>query len=217
MKTIVIIGAGPGLGYSVAQLFGSRGFKVSLIGRNEERLKDEVRSLQSENITADYAIADAANGKELSFALTSLGAKEDLPDVILYNAFSYVEKNLENESWDSIKNQLDVNVGGAFNLLKEVLPVARKTGKGKLFFTGGGFAIDPQPNFTGLSIGKAALKNLLGGTAKSVEETDIHIASVVICGTIGGEDPKYSPDRIAENYWDLYIQERAQYQEEIIY
>ena len=38
-QTAVIIGAGPGLGYSLAETFGSKGFRVVLLARNAQRLK----------------------------------------------------------------------------------------------------------------------------------------------------------------------------------
>lgn len=39
MKTIAIIGAGLGLGLSIAKKFGAQGFKVALVSRNTEKLE----------------------------------------------------------------------------------------------------------------------------------------------------------------------------------
>ena len=39
MKTIAIVGAGTGLGLSLAKKFGAEGFKVAAISRNAEKLK----------------------------------------------------------------------------------------------------------------------------------------------------------------------------------
>lgn len=36
MKTITIVGAGAGLGLSIARKFGSNGFQVALISRSQE-------------------------------------------------------------------------------------------------------------------------------------------------------------------------------------
>jgi NAD(P)-dependent dehydrogenase (short-subunit alcohol dehydrogenase family) len=38
MKTVAIIGAGSGLGLSLAKKFGEKGFKVAAISRNPEKL-----------------------------------------------------------------------------------------------------------------------------------------------------------------------------------
>lgn len=37
-KNIIIIGAGPKLGFAIAKKFGENGFRVGLISRNEESL-----------------------------------------------------------------------------------------------------------------------------------------------------------------------------------
>lgn len=217
MRRIIIIGAGPGLGNSVAHLFGSKGFQVSIVGRDEERLKSQVDDLKNRQIEADYYISDVSDENDLSNALTELGVQQHIPDVILYNAFSPSAGNIEKESWKNIKDQLDVNVGGAFTILKTVLPIAKQADKGKLFFTGGGVSLYPYPEYIGLGIGKAALRNLIEAAAKEVEGTNVHISSVVVCGYIGGEDPKYHPDAVAEKYWELYEQEKADFETEIIY
>ncbi|GGG04497.1 hypothetical protein GCM10010912_56560 [Paenibacillus albidus] len=38
MKTMVIIGAGPGLGFSLAKIFGRHGFRIAMVSRTQEKL-----------------------------------------------------------------------------------------------------------------------------------------------------------------------------------
>jgi short-subunit dehydrogenase len=213
---ILIFGAGPGLSRSVAHLFGQKGFSVSLIARNEDKLKEEIKALEAANIKADYKVADVGDEKSLTAILDNLKSSERLPDVILYNAFS-LSKGIEAETWDSLKKQLDVNVGGAFNLIKAIVPAMQKAGKGKIFFTGGGFALDPHPDYVGVGLGKAALRNLVQAAAKKVEGTNVHIATLTILGFIGGPDAKYAPDLIAEKYWKLYNQQQGDFEVEVVY
>ncbi|MES9743787.1 SDR family NAD(P)-dependent oxidoreductase, partial [Priestia megaterium] len=52
MKNIVIVGAGPGLGMSIAKKFGKNGFRVALIARNEEKLNHLVIELEQLGIEA---------------------------------------------------------------------------------------------------------------------------------------------------------------------
>src|SRR5215212_4169993 len=111
---ILIFGAGPGLSRSVAYLFGEKEFTVSLVARNEDKLKQEIKELEAANIKADYSVADVGDEKSMNTILVNLKSSESLPDVILYNAFS-LSKGIEDETWDSLRKQLDVHVGGAFN------------------------------------------------------------------------------------------------------
>jgi short-subunit dehydrogenase len=214
---ILILGAGPGLSHSVATLFGAKGFTVTLVSRNEEKLQQEVKELKPLNIEADYTVADVGDEKSLATVLDNFKSADNLPDVILYNAFSFAQGGIEEETWASLKNQLDVNAGGAFNVLKALLPSMEKAGKGKLFFTGGGLGINPSPYYLGVSMGKAALRNLVQAAAKKVEGTNIHIATVTVQGFIGGDDPKYAPDKIAEEYWKLFNQQQGEFEVEVVY
>lgn len=214
---ILIIGAGPGLSRSIATLFGQQGFEATLVSRNEAKLKEEILALKAAGIKADYVIADAGDEDSLATFLKNMIETNNVPDMILYNASAPVQKGIEEESWENLKKQFDVNVGGAFNLIKGLLPALKQQGKGKLFFTGGGFGIDPNPDLVGLSMGKAALRNLVQATAKKLEGTNIHAATVTIYGFIGGPDPKYAPDTIAELFWKLYQQPKEDFEVEVIY
>jgi len=214
---ITIIGAGPGISHAVARLFGEKGYRVSLIARNEEKLKAESVSLAMHGIESMYVTADAGNETSLYKALDSIHENFGYAEMILYNAYARVLKPIGGETWESIVQQLAVNAGGAFHLLKRELPFCKIRNKGKLFFTGGGLSIYPQPNFTGLGIGKAALRNLVAGAAASVQGTPIHIATVTVCGFVKDGDPKYSPQSIAALYWDLFNQQEGEFQTEIIY
>lgn len=214
---IVIIGAGTGLSRSVAKRFGREGFSVSLVARSEEKLKQEVKLLQEQNIPADYIVADVGDESALLKVLKPLKQKGAHPDVILFNAFINAAGGFEEEDWAHLKVEMDVNVGAAFNTLKEMLPVYVEADKGCLFFTGGGFGITPAPDYLGVSIGKAALRNLVQAAAQQVKDTGVHVATLTVMGFIGGEDSRYAPDRIAEEYWRLFTQQAGEFETELIY
>ena len=214
---ITIIGAGAGISRAVAELFGQKGFKIALISRQEEKLKALVSELSALGIEATYAIADAGDEKSLTQALDNIYQAQGLSDIILYNAFAYNMKPLATETWDSIKQQLDVNAGGAFHLLKSMLPKFKERNSGKFFFTGGGLGIQPMPRTLALGIGKAALRNMIQAVTSETRGTNVQIATVTVCGFVKPEDPKYNPRSIAEQYWKLYEQKPGSYETEVMY
>lgn len=215
-KKIVIFGAGKGLSQSVARLFGQQGFSVSLVARSEERLKQLVEELKQQGISADYAVCDLANEQSLT-AVMQHYEHAGLPEVVLFNAFMYYEGGFETETWEHLKTEFDIDFGAAFNIVKRWLPLYREAGRGNLFFTGGGLALYPMEQFLGVSVTKAALRAMVYATAKEVENTGIHLATVTVQGNIGGDDPKYAPDAIARQYWTLYEQQPSERETEICY
>ena len=60
-KTIIIIGAGPGLGQAIAKKFAKEQFNVVLVARNEEKLKAMVSEVVQLGIKATYKVADVAS------------------------------------------------------------------------------------------------------------------------------------------------------------
>lgn len=216
-KLITIIGAGPGISQGVAEKFGSEGFKIALIARTEEKLQQQVMDLAKKGIDATYAIANVGNEESLKNALLQIKEKEGHAEVILYNAAAVSVMDILEQSWETIKNEMDINVGGYFNLMKMVVPFCLKENKGKLFVTNGGFALGGDDQWTSLSVGKAALRNLVQAFQKKTLGTKVHVAQLTVCGFVNPEDEKYSPKAIAEQYWKLYNQTEGNFDGEIIY
>lgn len=216
-KLITIIGAGPGISQGVAEKFGKENFKIALIARTESKLQKQVKELEQLGIEAIYAVADVGNEDSLKNALLQIKEKEGHAEVILYNAAAVSVMDILEQNWETIKSEMDVNVGGYFNLMKMVLPFCLKENKGKLFVTNGGFALGGDSQWTSLSVGKAALRNLVQAFQKKAVETNVHIAQLTVCGFVNSEDEKYSPKAIAEQYWKLYQQIEGNFEGEIIY
>lgn len=217
MKLIVIIGAGPGISQGVARKFGTEGFKIALLARSESKLKGLVNDLKLEGIEAIYAVCDVADEVSLKNALSEIRQSAGHAEMILYNAAAVSVKDILDQDWESIKSNLDISVGGYFNLMKAVLPYCMANNTGKLFVTGGGFALQGDPQWTSLSVGKAALRNLVQAFQKRVEGTNVHIAQLTVCGYVNPQDEKYNPDAIAEQYWKLFNQKPGESDHEIIY
>ncbi|MCR9154383.1 MAG: SDR family NAD(P)-dependent oxidoreductase [Bacteroidetes bacterium] len=214
---ITIIGAGQGISLGVAKKFGSKGYKTNLISRSESQLIELVNTLKKEGIDADFAIADASNASSLQNALHQLRDRNGHSDMILYNAAALDIKDFLDQEWSTYQSTLNVNVGGAFHLLKTVLPFCIQNDSGKLFFTGGGLAFQGNKDWTTLSVGKAALRNLIQAAQEKVKDSGIHIAQLTVCGYVNPKDEKYSPEAIANQYWKLFNQKKGEFELEVTY
>ena len=161
MGLVIIIGAGTGISYGVAQKFGKEGYRIALIARNEPRLEELATALQQEGIDVLYAAGDVAQEDSLRHALNQISQVAGVADMILYNPSGASNKDILDLDWETIKDMLDISVGGYFNLMKMVLPSYLQQNHGKLFVTGGGLSLSGDPRMTALSMGKAAQRNLV--------------------------------------------------------
>lgn len=202
-KNIIIVGAGPGLSLSIAEKFGSEGFSVGLISRNEVKTSQLAKDLKEKGVNSFYAIADAYNTGELEEAINHLVDKMGSIDVISYNAAAMKHKNILDETTDELVDDFRVSVANAFHSVN-ILHSQLKQNRGAVLLTGGGFGIYPAPEFGSLSIGKAALRNLALQLHDSLKSDGIYVGILTILGLINPDSDKYSPKVLAEKFWDLY-------------
>lgn len=78
MKTIAIVGAGAGLGMSIAKKFGQNGFRVALIARNGDKLNQLISELEQLGIEAAPFQADILNKEEIEGPSPQLKRNTDL-------------------------------------------------------------------------------------------------------------------------------------------
>jgi NADP-dependent 3-hydroxy acid dehydrogenase YdfG len=214
---ILIVGAGPGISYSIAKRFGGAGFRVALVARNPYKLNKLVDELAAMGIDAISASADVAQPDSLRAAIEVIHDQMGHPDVIVFNPSGFAMKEILDQDWETIRWATDVSAGGLFHLMKMMLPYCLEHNRGKILVTGGGTALQGVADMAALSVGKAAMRNLVQAFQERVQGTNIHIAQVTVCGHVRPDSEKYNPDLIAEIFWGLYRQEPGEYEMEVIY
>jgi len=117
LKSVIITGAGTGLGRELALKYGKEGFHLILVGRSEENLS-EVKNLLNE---AHITVMDIRNKREVDEKIKFL-LKEYKVVGLINNAgigfFGPFEKANENE----IEEMFQTNVLGTMYMTQAVLP-----------------------------------------------------------------------------------------------
>jgi short-subunit dehydrogenase len=211
----VIVGMGEGNGMAIARRFAKEGFAIVMIARNEAKLKGYQTTLQQDGVTSDYCLADAGDEAALETAFSGIQNQLGTPQVVIYNAAVPRMENVLQTQSETLVSDFRANVAGAIACVQAVLPAMQAQQRGTILFTGGGFSMYPHPDFVSLSIGKAGIRILANTLHAALKDSPIKVGTITICGTVNGDDPKYSSDRIAEEYWKLHTAENEAY--EIIY
>ena len=204
-KTIFVVGAGKGLGNAVARKFGAEDFRVVLMCRNAEHLAEYQRELQAAGVEAETQVADAADQAALAAAMQQAVQTYGVPDVLFYNVGitapdAYVSGGI---SANVMEQRYQVDVLGAYTCIQQVLGEEFSRKQGAILITGGGLAMYPNAAFLPLSVDKAALRAMVLALYPVCKEQNVFLGTVQICDTIGGSE-KYMPERIAEQFWNLY-------------
>lgn len=211
--TVILVGVGPGLGIAVARAFAADGHPVALLNRDQERGQGYAAELAGAGQEVKAYPADAGNPETLTAAIGRAIDELGVPEVLVYNAaVLQTDKptELSSQEWAS---RLAVNFTGAKVATDAVLPRLRDR-RGTLLYTGGGLALQPSPDYTAMSVGKAALRAYVLALFEDQRAQGVHAATVTIAGNIG--EPGFEADDIAQRYLELHHQPHEAWTAEIL-
>ena len=209
-KTLVIVGAGPGLGLELALRFGRENFNVALIARRQESLDDLITQLNRKGIEADGFLADIGNEARLKAAFVSIRERFGTVDVLQFSPTPSPEGNeekysptlLDRATMDRIHQ---VQILGAVSSVQEVLPEMQARGDGTIFITTTGSAFHIMPVYTPVGIVMSGLRSYALCLNEVLTEKGIYAATVCIGVLIRKGDPLGDPSSIANRYYDMYL------------
>jgi NAD(P)-dependent dehydrogenase (short-subunit alcohol dehydrogenase family) len=206
MKTIAIVGIGPGIGSSVAKRFASEGYSVAALSRKGSASGDNIHSFT----------ADASDEASLEKALTQVKEKLSPPEILVYNVAAIHQGMPSSLSATDLIADFTVNVAGALTASHLVIPEMKKQGRGTILFTGGGLALNPSAAYSSLSIGKAGIRSLAYSFAEELKPANIHVATVTVAGFVKA-GTSFDPDKIAAHYWRLHTQPKEAWETEHLF
>ncbi|MPZ84727.1 MAG: SDR family NAD(P)-dependent oxidoreductase [Actinophytocola sp.] len=209
MSGAVVIGAGPGIGRSVARRFAKEGLPVAVMARDKDKLNAVAEAVGAFAVPVDVADEEALRGA-LDVAAAELGP----PDAVVYNA-AVIQADVPGElSVRQHQEAWTVNVVGALIAAAHVLPGMAGRGHGTFLITGG--MPEPKPRYVSLSLGKAGVRSLVTMLDMEYRSHGVHVATVTVAGVVA-PGTAYDPDDIAEQYWRLHTQPRAEWEREYLF
>jgi NAD(P)-dependent dehydrogenase (short-subunit alcohol dehydrogenase family) len=202
---VVVIGAGPGIGRAVARRFAREGLPVALVAR---------RPVEPQGADTVVLTADAAVPEQLRAALDAAAARLGPPDAVVYNAALIRADAVGELSLQEHQRAWAVNVVGALTAAAHVLPGMAARGRGSFLVTGG--MPEPKPGYVSLSLGKAAVRTAVDLLDRQYGPAGVHVATVTVAGAVA-PGTAFDPDDIAEHYWRLHTQPRAEWMREVVH
>ncbi len=206
-KTIVVVGAGKGMGNHIAKKFAKNDFRVVLMARNEENLAKYQSEFEAQGFEVYTKSADASDTNSLKSAFDWVKEMFGVVDVLAYNAAILTAGTPTELTAEELMKHYQVDVASALFCANEVIPAQLEQREGTILFTGGGLALYPMAEYTCVSIDKAALRGLAFALNQELKEKGIFTGVVTIMGNIA-EGTHYDPEMIAEKYWQLYTERK---------
>ena len=205
MKTIVIAGAGPGLGLSIARRFGGQGFNVALIARNADKLSTLVKELKALKIEAAAFPADLYNKEQLITAFQDIRDRYGFIDVLEFSPASgnYPPTPVTQVTEDIALDAFQSQVLGAIRCVEQVLPEMQANQSGAILFTTGLSSLYPIPMMGNIRIALSGLRNYAMNLHTDLAPQGIYVAHLAI-GAFIRPGTAADPDLIADAWYELY-------------
>ncbi|KAK4221415.1 hypothetical protein QBC38DRAFT_130263 [Podospora fimiseda] len=213
-RTILVLGAGPGIGRSVASLFGYKRFNtVVLIARRAQGLEVEQKAIEEETgpqvQVATYAL-DITKTDDLIKALDDADAHFGKPEVVFYNAARVLPSAFFTHAVEDIEYDFKINVSALYVIsqryVRHMVELAKSDDSSKpaLIVTSSALPQNPIPELFALSLVKAAQRNLVQSLNLTYAPKGVHIGVINVSGVVSPEEENRNPKNIAEKAWEWF-------------
>ena len=194
-KVLVVVGAGPGIGASVARKFGREGYDVALIARSPEPLERLGTELQDAGVTTGWTPVDITDASALTEAIGRFGKHLGHIDALHFNPSAFRPRDPLQLTAQELLEDLHVGVAALLTAVQAARP-AMPSGA-RVTATGSIAADRPSPAACSLGVQKAALRNLVLSLDRTLAPEGIRAMSLTVKGVLA-PDTAFSPDRVAD-------------------
>ena len=217
-RSAIITGANQGLGQAIATSFVRAGASVLLVARGEERLRlvqqelAQLAALPGQHVHALRAdVSDPA-----SCAAVVHQAHELLPEItiLVNNAGVYGPMgSIEDVAWDDWVQAIQINLFGTVLMCREVIPLMRRRGYGKIINLSGGGATAPLPRISAYAASKVAIVRLTETFAEELREAHVDVNAIApgaLNTRLLDEVLAAGPEKVGQDFYNRSLKQRDQ-------
>src|SRR3954469_9205485 len=218
-KTLLVAGAGPGLGKSVAKRFAREGYTVALAARNAERL-----SALAVEINASAFPADLTNESEVANLFQQVEKRLGTIEAVAFIAATRVQGPFAELAAADFEKVWRQSCLSGFLVGREAARAMLPRARGSVIFTGASGSTRGRAHFAAFAAAKGGMRFMAQSMARELGPKGIHVATVLIDGAIASErmwreypermsalgaDGALPPEAVADAYWQLHCQPRS--------
>lgn len=231
-KVCLVVGAGIGVGGSIAKAFAKEGMAVVMTRRprNLDQLEALAAEIRAEGGEAHAMGVDARDEAEMTALFDRIEAEVGPLEVVVFNIGANVHFNIRDTTTRVYSKVWEMAALAGFLTGREAARVMVPRGRGSILFTGATASVRGREGFSAFAGAKHALRALAQSMARELGPQGIHIAHIICDGSIDGvftrermpdADERLArgeildPDEIARNYVWLHNQGRSAWTFEI--
>ncbi|AOM40110.1 YciK family oxidoreductase [Xenorhabdus hominickii] len=186
-KTILVTGAGDGIGREAALTYARHGAKVILLGRTTAKLETVKQQIENDGgLSADVYTMDllTVTVEECRTFAQQLAQHDSHLDGVLHNAglLGVVAPIIKQpvQLWHDV---MQINVNATFMLTQALIPLLLKSPNGSLVFTSSSVGREGRSGWGAYSVSKFATEGLMQILAQEYKKTTLRINCINPGGT----------------------------------
>jgi len=231
-KVCLVVGAGIGVGGSIAKAFAKEGMAVVMTRRprNLDQLEALAAEIRADGGEAHAMGVDARDEAEMTALFDRIETEIGPLEVVVFNIGANVHFNIRDTTTRVYSKVWEMAALAGFLTGREAARVMVPRGRGSILFTGATASLRGREGFSAFAGAKHALRALAQSMARELGPQGIHIAHIICDGSIDGAFTRermpdaderlargeiLDPDEIARNYVWLHNQGRSAWTFEI--
>ncbi len=194
-KRIVITGAAQGIGLAITEACLAEGARLFLIDRDRPLLESAVDELRARSISVGCARADISDAAAVLAAVNQAASEIGAINALINNAGINVFSNPLETTEEQWNRNFDVNVKGAWNCSKAVLPSMLEQGGGVILNIASTHSFTIIPQTFPYPVAKHALLGLTKSLALEYADKGVRVNALA---------PGYVETQKVLDYWNSF-------------
>ncbi|MDB5453463.1 MAG: oxidoreductase, short-chain dehydrogenase/reductase family [Caulobacteraceae bacterium] len=228
----LVIGAGDGLGGAIARAFAADGFEVCVTrrARHLDQLEALAASIREAGGRARAFGVDARSEDEMAALFAAIERDVGPLEVVVFNIGANVRFPIRETTVRVFTKVWEMACFAGFLAGREAAKAMVPRGRGSILFTGATASTRGREGFAAFAAAKAGLRALAQSLARELGPEGLHVAHVVIDGSIDGvftrqnrpdadallaREEILKPEGIAANFVMLHHQPRSAWTHEM--
>jgi NAD(P)-dependent dehydrogenase (short-subunit alcohol dehydrogenase family) len=157
-RTALIVGGNRGLGLAMAKALAEAGANISIAARDVETNKVSEELIRSTyQVECISNICDVTSEESIKNVVSATVGKFGKIDILINSAGINIRGKIEDLSMDEFNKVQQVNVTGAWVACREVVPIMKKNGYGRIINVGSMLSLTAIPERTPYATSKGAI------------------------------------------------------------
>ncbi len=177
-KSVLLTGAGSGIGRATAVEFARQGARLTIVGRRQEPLEETARLVSETGGEAQIIPGDVTDPEVRQRAVEAAVERFGSLDILVNSAGAVRAGRLENVDAEEIQTQIEANLTAPILLTRTALPALRDGGEASIVNISSRFGLVGMPFYSTYAATKAGIAHFGEALRRELYGEGVHVMTV---------------------------------------